>query len=236
MVPSVNALPCLVLTRPRGQAEEFAALFEGQVNVILSPVQRIEPVCVAQHPAQWRTILVTSGNGVRALAALGLPAETRVFAVGDRTAELVENAGMQVVSAKGTVEDLLALCLAHPEAAPFWHLRGHHSRGDLAPRLRAKGLETYETICYQQVEQDLTREARALIEGERPVVLPLFSPRSAALVLEQARPGPRCICVAISKRVAEVAAQSGVTEIVTAQAPTRDAMAESIWRCLGLRV
>lgn len=235
MVPLVNDLPPVVVTRPLAQAQSFAKGLDPRLRAVIAPVQRIVAVPVDAPQLAYETILLTSSNAVRALAALDLPRGQRIFAVGDRTAEQARALGCEVVSASGTVEDVLALCLSRPEAAPFWHLRGEHSRGDLVPRLCAKGIKAHETVCYHQVAQELGADVVSLIEGEGAVLLPLFSPRSAALVLDQATPGPMCICIAISERVAERAYAKGVANVVVAKAPDQLAMWAALQQCLGLR-
>jgi uroporphyrinogen-III synthase len=56
----------------------------------------------------------------------------------------------------------------------------------VAARLAALGLPAAEAVVYDQRPQPLTPAARAWLAGARPVIVPLFSPRSAALFAAEA--------------------------------------------------
>jgi len=192
--------PVLLITRPAPDGARFARHFDG-VRVVLSPLQRIDPVeavCDAQ------AVVFTSTNGVAQAHRLGLSA-VRAWCVGDRTAADARAAGFDAISARGTVEDLLELILAARPTIPIAHIRGRDARGDLAPRLRAAGIDCADCIAYAQTPLSLTAHAITAIEGADPVIIPLFSPRAATLLLGQVTLGPKVRLVAISQAVAKAA-------------------------------
>ncbi len=78
-----------------------------------------------------------------------------------------------------TAEELVAYLLKHRPESPLLHLRGEHSRGNVAERLIESGLSVQEKAVYQQCLLPLTPEAIAAADGETPVIAPLFSPRTA---------------------------------------------------------
>jgi uroporphyrinogen-III synthase len=70
--------------------------------------------------------------------------------------------------------------IASGERGPFLHARGREARGEVAARLRAAGIGCVEAVVYDQVALPLSAEAQALLAGDAPVLVPLFSPMSAA--------------------------------------------------------
>ena len=187
----------LLLTRPEPAAQRFAAEAEQAVGpfaeVVISPMQRIVPLAPLPDLPSDAALAFTSENGVAMAAALlaraGTGGRHRAYCVGARTAEAATTAGFEARAAEGCAEALLAAILADPPPGPVVHVAGRHQRGDLAERLRAAGLQATRVTAYDQQATDLSDAARAALAGERPVVAPLFSPRSAALLAERL-PGP----------------------------------------------
>ena len=84
------------------------------------------------------------------------------------------------------------------------HLRGQHTRGDVALRLSKGGVTCDDVVVYDQVAQVFTQEARDILGGEDCVIAPLFSPRTARHFAEQCET-PRIVhFIAMSPSVAEV--------------------------------
>ena len=191
--------PTLIITRPAPDGARFAAAFDGYI-ALLSPLQRIDPVpaiCAAQG------VIFTSTNGVAQAARLGLSSGP-AWCVGNRTAEIAKVAGFDAVSADGDIEDLLKFIVSDGPDFPVAHIRGRDARGDLAPRLRAAGINCTDCIAYAQTPVPISAQARAMIEGADRVIIPLFSPRAAQLLLDQATIGPNVTFVAISHAVAAI--------------------------------
>ena len=112
---------------------------------------------------------------------------------------------------------------------PCLYCRGLHTRGDLAARLETAGIPTDEVVLYDARPLPLTRAADAVLSGSRPVVLPLFSPRSARLLAANPIAAP-VRAVAISDAVAE--AWNGPGDMRVAQEPTAEAMVRAVVGCL----
>lgn len=178
----------LLLTRPQEASERFAAQLKAagvDLPPVIAPLLRIEPAETPQIAAD-QTVVFTSRNGVLAAPA----GQGRLaYVVGSATGAAAEAAGYRVRLADGDAEALIRRILADHQAGdvagPLLHLRGAHSRGDLAARLSASGLKTHDTVVYDQIAQPLTEAAKTLLTGSEPVILPLFSPRTAALFMEQ---------------------------------------------------
>ncbi|WP_099825141.1 uroporphyrinogen-III synthase [Oceaniglobus indicus] len=226
----------LLLTRPEPAAKSFAALchargFAG--DVVISPVIEIAPKGTVPDLASYPTLIFTSANGVAQVSG-PFAQHHRAYAVGDHTAAAVRERGVPCQSAAGTVEDLLALLIADQPPTPLLHLRGTFSRGDLAGRLRSAGLPTDEAVVYDQAPSALTSEALRLLDGTGPVIMPLFSPRSATLLgqalCESVAPLRLCAISDRAMRRFETAAGPAVMAKVQAAGiaarPDADAMAD----------
>jgi len=128
-------------------------------------------------------LLFTSGNGVRAFAALSKQRDLPVYAVGDRTATLARELGFdRIESADGDVAALVALVRTHrrPEDGLLVHVSGHDIAGELAQTLEGAGYAIRRAVLYDaEPAADLAPATRnALGTGTLDGVL-LFSPRTA---------------------------------------------------------
>lgn len=216
--------PVLVLSRPERQSREFLAACKARVkrdiDAVISPVMEIEATPHVIDPDRFSTLIVTSRN---ALDHVGFPLKDRVVVtVGERTAEQARTLGARAVCLGENVDAFIKNASAID--APALHLRGVHSRGDLAARLTAGGLPTKECIVYDQVEQPLSDEALSALAGGHAVV-PVFSPRSAALVSRNTV-HPETRILAISRSAAE--AWSGPGTVAVSESPDRDGMLELV--------
>jgi uroporphyrinogen-III synthase len=220
----------LLLTRPSAASirtkAEVERLCPG-VCVIVSPVMEIVPVPFALDAVPGEVIL-TSENGAAAAVALGLPEGMRAWCVGSRTAEVAQAAGFDAVSAQRDAEALIALILSAPDGGLLLHLRGEHARGDIAPRLRAAGREAREAVVYRQEERALSGEALAALEGAERVVLPLYSPRSAAILAKQGPFSAPLQVIAISRAAARAAEGLGRPHISLIDNPDGQYMLSAI--------
>jgi uroporphyrinogen-III synthase len=197
----------LLLTRPATASARTKAEVERLrpgVRVVVSPVIEIVQVPFTQAPAQGELIL-TSENGAEAAVALDLPKGMRAWCVGARTAEVARAGGFDAVSAEGDAEALVALILSSSVRGELLHLRGEHARGDIAPRLRAAGRDARDTVVYRQEERVLSDEARSVLGAEQRVVLPVYSPRSAAILVAQGPFAAPLHVIAISREAARAA-------------------------------
>ncbi|QQA42740.1 uroporphyrinogen-III synthase [Pelagovum pacificum] len=218
--------PVLLVTRPAPDGARFAeavARETGQpFDVLQSPLIGIRPrdVSVAERPD---ALVLTSANGAAQIGRLqlsGLPA----FCVGDRTAACAEKEGATAVSAGGDAEALIATILAQKPLGRLLHLRGAHSRGDVAGRLSANGQPCEALVVYDQQPESLTSDARRALAAEAPAVVPLFSPRTAALMADQGPFRGQLHVVAMSEAVAKEAARLSPASLVIASSPEGAAM------------
>lgn len=210
----------LLLTRPERDSEEFLAAIQERlgrdVPALISPVLRIEQVAETGDLAGFETVIVTSRNAVF-LAGRCLKGRS-VATVGQRTADAARAFGAKATCLGDDVEAFLRNI--GELRGPAVHLRGVHGR-DLAGRA---DVAVEERVIYDQVAQDLSGEARALLMSGKAVV-PVFSPRSAALV--SGNPVAASTLVVAISDTAKAAWQSE-GRVVTATAPTREAMLDLV--------
>ncbi|WP_232830853.1 uroporphyrinogen-III synthase [Tropicimonas sp. IMCC34011] len=175
----------LLLTRPRAASERFAAMLRGWpalggLPVLIAPLMEIVRLPVPRDVLKDASgIVFTSVNAVEALGlpGAGLPA----WCVGPATAQAAEAAGFTVRLVARDAEELVATMTAAPEAGRLVHVGGRHRRGRVAERLTAAGWRCDPVCVYDQVPRPIGTAAQALLGGRDPVLVPVFSPRSAAL-------------------------------------------------------
>ncbi|MDT8857562.1 uroporphyrinogen-III synthase [Paracoccaceae bacterium Fryx2] len=232
-------LPAILLTRPAEQGDRFAAAlrarFGDSLRCVAAPmlVPRYFAPALPQTPVD--ALIFTSETGVAAFARLSadpvLARITRAWCVGDRTAKAARDCGLTAISAKGDADALLEAIVAAGETGPLLHLRGAEVRGDLAGMLTARGIPTDQAVVYAQESAALTPDALHLLRQGAPVVVPLFSPRSASLftaAAQQAGTSAPLWVAALSPTVAEAAGGLQPARMVTAGRPDSDAMQEAV--------
>ncbi len=218
-------MPVFLLTRPedaaRGFARQMADEF-GPVQVMIAPLTGIEWADDAPDLHGIQALVFTSRNGVLAYQRLDMPKGMRAYCVGEATSRAASQVGLEAISADGDAAALIALIAAAGQCGPILHIRGAETRGAVAHRLNQAGIETFETVLYRQVTLPLPTEARTLLQGNLPVIVPLFSPRSAARFAAYAPFDAPLFLAAISPAAAERLHGLETRAIVTADRP--DAM------------
>ncbi len=197
--------------------------------MIISPVLRISPVTDAIDLSEFEGVILTSENGAVALSRVACVGGVRAWCVGDRTAEVATDLGMRAFSAHGDANALVALLVGRASAGTLLHVHGTRTRGDVVARIRAAGVRAESRVVYEQVETPLTGTARACLNDRGPVVLPLFSPRSAKLVGDVARTAnaPLAI-VALSRSVANAWTGPAPSLLAIAERPDSPNMLEGV--------
>ncbi len=228
--PGEPPVTTLLLTRPLPQSERFAELIGetlADLRVVISPVLRIVRV-ETPDLRDGEDIVLTSASALDVIDTAPLVGRT-AYCVGDRTAAAAKAAGLHAVSADGDADALVRLIRSAPPGGGLVHLRGRHGRGDVADRLAATGLTVREVVVYDQQPVPLSPEARALLGDTEPVILPLFSPRSAAL-LSEAVPDPAApmAIVAISDAAAKAWNGPSPARRVVAGRPNAQAVLDAI--------
>ena len=224
-------MPTLLVTRPIEASERFVNAIRAElpdVQTVISPVIRFEAVaCDASNTGQ--SLILTSAQASKRAAALGFQGAT-TYCVGAQTTKIAQEAGLHATCFGADVADLVDQLASDPPNEPLLYLRGRHVASELVAELSKGGMNIAEAIVYDQIAQRLTAEAQAALSGKEPVVLPLFSPRSARLI-KGAVSAPVSI-IAMSQNVADAAGHLDATDVCVAPEPTAKAMVAATCRAL----
>jgi len=177
--------PIVLLSRPMEQSVRFREAL-GDMRTIISPIMEIRPVPAEVDLSGYDVLLFASRHAVQAVRRFA-PEGKYAIAVGQATAGAARELGMDVTAAGGDAGALVKLAAQSPRGSRMLFLRGRHSRGDVAQKLAEKGFSVDSVVVYDQVEKPLNPEAEGLLRGNARVIVPLFSPRSSALMGREAR-------------------------------------------------
>lgn len=220
----------LVITRPAAQADRFAALCRGLIGpdlpVLIAPVVDIKAEPLSVELAQFDWLIVTSQAAIQSLTWPENLPRLPIWAVGPRTAEAARAAGFVAHDGGGDAAALIATIIAARPSGRLLHLHGAETRGRVAEHLRAAGLSVTACVAYRQNDVSLAPKALRVLHGVGPIILPIFSARSAQRLLAYYPTAP-CRVVAISEAVAGVWPDT-YGEITITGAPTAISMAQSI--------
>ena len=176
----------LLVTRPAEDATATAEKLQRRgFRPILTPLLTIAPIPDAVLPdlGDYLGLIVTSANGVRALAERTDRRGDLIMAVGEHTAARARALGFtRVESADG---DALVLVnyvsdRLDPDEGKLLHLRGETLAVDPAPILRDAGFTVDSCTLYRaEIIERLTDEAEAALAAGTVEGVLLYSPRSA---------------------------------------------------------
>ncbi|MFS4436591.1 uroporphyrinogen-III synthase [Paracoccaceae bacterium GXU_MW_L88] len=165
----------ILLTRPQASSEALAARL-APLPCLIAPVMRIAPV-ETLPPLDAEELVFTSAAAVRVFAALSDRRDLPVWCVGARCAEAAMAVGMKAQTADGDLASLDALLEAEKVArGGLVHLSGTYLTGELP------GVRSIPIYDQPALPPDLAALA-TLAEGAISTV-PLYSPRSAALLMD----------------------------------------------------
>ncbi|TLP65605.1 uroporphyrinogen-III synthase [Parasedimentitalea maritima] len=196
----------LLMTRPYDAAQRFVselpAALIGDLEVIYSPLLKVQPLNETIDLEGFSAVVFTSSNGVSVAARSLGRVSLRAYCLGERTTLAAEKAGWQSQFCGMTADDLVSDLLKRRPSGRMLHLRGQHSRGDVAARLSEAGLDCREQVIYDQLVLPLTNEASTALSLSRDLVVPLFSPRTARQFADLCPQGAPIHLIAMSDAVA----------------------------------
>lgn len=220
--------PTLLMTRPLEASERFVTSLQKDValdDVVISPVLAICPTGNAPEPGAARGVIFSSAQAVHLYNG---PTDLPAYCVGPHTTEVAKQRGFKAEQKGRNAEELVQALIGSAVPEPLLHLHGTHTRGKIAARLAAAGQDVRAVALYDQQPAQLSCDALALLDGERPVILPLFSPRSARLLSAQAQGRAERWVVSMSEQVAENAKGLLPARHLLASRPDAEAMRATI--------
>jgi uroporphyrinogen-III synthase len=234
------AVPVL-LTRPRAQAEGFARQllqrFGGRVRPVIAPLMVPEYLTPPPPEGPFAAVIFTSAHGVEGAVRLGLKLPRLAYCVGRSTAAAAQRAGLEAHSADGAAADLVASILQDPPNGRILYIRGVDTSGDVANDLIYNNIPVLSLQVYLQKPAPFAGESLDLLRRNSPVILPLFSPRSA-MIFRDAMPSDAQAdlhIVAMSVAVAQAAAAIAHGALVVAKRPDAAAMIDGVESLLAAR-
>ncbi|WP_425097969.1 uroporphyrinogen-III synthase [Tropicibacter sp. S64] len=229
-----SPLPILLMTRPRAQAEGVVRALRdkgARFREVYAPL--IGVASTGDMPAQEGLdgLIFTSANGVRLWIARSGRRDLPCVTVGDATARAASESGMEAQSAQGDAEALIARMSQERPEGQWLHVHGTHSRGNIAERLSAEGLDVTEAVIYDQPEIPPTEEALTALAGKIPVIAPLYSPRTAALFARLPIKAPLLVA-GLSPAVVKPLSALHIRRQTIASRPDSDAMQTAVLELL----
>lgn len=220
--------PVILITRPAPECAATADVL-GRLTglrVIQSPLLAIRAMGALPDMTEVETLIFTSRNAVRRYAALNGP-NLPAICVGTATAAVAREMGHQTRTMGGDAAALIKDVIADPPVGPMLHIRGEVAQCEIARHLTAAGLPTDEVVVYAQDFLDLSKGATAALVGQAPVIVPLYSPRTArrfALLCPKDAP-VHIVSISRSTQDALNLANEGFNAISTSISATPDAAA-----------
>jgi len=228
-------MPSFLLTRPAAAADRFArslrARFGSGIRIVISPVLTPKLLAPPIPAGPFAALVFTSETGVAGFRQVSADRHLPAWCVGERTAAAALEAGFDTRSAAGDLAALVAAIGRAGATGPFLYARGRDTAGSLTNSLKSFDITVEEVVVYEQQATPLTPVATALLTDDRPVLAPLFSPRTAALFC--AEPSVRCrraplLIAALSPAVAAACTGVQAQQTVCATRPDAEAMLEAI--------
>ena len=202
-------MPALLLTRPIERSHDFAKMLGIAVRIEISPVIKIIPAQSDVNIKGYDAVIFTSSTAIR-MAGQG----HKAWCVGMRTTQQARAAGFDAHMAGADVAEMVKMLRQTPPQT-LLYLRGKHITCDLITALPEHRIT--QQVIYDQQCVDLTPKAKALLNNIQPVLVPLFSLRSARLLFMQHSCWQHHIAAAISPRVAKLAISAGFSAVHVAK-------------------
>ena len=219
----------VLLTRPEAQSRRFAERLPDAAEPVIAPLQRIVFLDAELPLDEAQVVIFTSQNGVLAATRLHAGDGRRAYCVGSRTAAIAQANGFVAQDCGGRADLLVDWILQARDPGPFLRVRGRHSRGDVAGRLRSAGLQVTDVVLYEQLELPFPEDVRRRLLSGR-ILVPLFSPRSATLFQAAIPEAPDAELICISGAAADAVRSVNYRDVHCLAEPTADAMLEEVSR------
>ena len=230
-----HAVP-LLLTRPETQAADFSerlrVRFGGRLEIIHSPLLQPRFFAPPLPAGPFSALILTSQSGVegylRLHAARHLPKD--VLCVGERTASAAHDAGLRPIAVAPDAASLILQIMEMRPTGRLLHLRGRDTRGNISELLQSAGIDTADAVVYAQEARRLSPSAKVALQCATPILVPLFSPRTAVLFVSELVRIQAVSPLFVAAMSGEVALEVGASgaQIKVSAKPDAAAMADTI--------
>ena len=218
----------LLLTRPLGGNERFCLKIKHLLyscEILDNPIQKIDFLPRLSKVNKNSVLIFTSANGLRAAKKHNL-INKKCFVVGANTKKIAVSFGYDVLGFSKDQENLLKLIKSKKPTESMVHIRGKHTVGNLCDALKRNQFSCLDIIGYNQEPLKIKKQNLQKIHSGRPVILPIFSSRSAEL-LQSNLDLTGFNVIAISEAVAKVITGVELGELVISKKPDLSSMQEA---------
>ena len=218
----------LLLTRPLGGNERFCLKIKHLLyscEILDNPIQKIDFLPSLSKVNKNSVLIFTSANGLRAAKKHNL-INKKCFVVGANTKKIAVSFGYDVLGFSKDQENLLKLIKSKKPTESMVHIRGKHTVGNLCDALKRNQFSCLEVIGYNQEPLKIKKQNLQKIHSGRPVILPIFSSRSAEL-LQSNLDLTGFNVIAISEAVAKIITGVELGELVISKKPDLSSMQEA---------
>ena len=218
----------LLLTRPLGGNERFCLKIKHLLyscEILDNPIQKIDFLPSLSKVNKNSVLIFTSANGLRAAKKHNL-SNKKCFVVGANTKKIAVSFGYDVLGFSKDQENLLKLIKSKKPTESMVHIRGKHTVGNLCDALKRNQFSCLDIIGYNQEPLKIKKQNLQKIHSGRPVILPIFSSRSAEL-LQSNLDLTGFNVIAISEAVAKIVTGVELGELVISKKPDLNSMQEA---------
>ena len=218
----------LLLTRPLGGNERFCLKIKHLLyscEILDNPIQKIDFLPSLGKVNKNSVLIFTSANGLRAAKKQNL-LNKKCFVVGANTKKIAVSFGYDVLGFSKDQENLLKLIKSKKPTESMVHIRGKHTVGNLCDALKRNQFSCLDIIGYNQEPLKIKKQNLQKIHSGRPVILPIFSSRSAEL-LQSNLDLTGFNVIAISEAVAKIVTGVELGELVISKKPDLKSMQEA---------
>ena len=218
----------LLLTRPLGGNERFCLKIKHLLyscEILDNPIQKIDFLPSLGKVNKNSVLIFTSANGLRAAKKHNL-INKKCFVVGANTKKIAVSFGYDVLGFSKDQENLLKLIKSKKPTESMVHIRGKHTVGNLCDALKRSQFSCLDIIGYNQEPLKIKKQNLQKIHSGRPVILPIFSSRSAEL-LQSNLDLTGFNVIAISEAVAKIVTGVELGELVISKKPDLNSMQEA---------
>ena len=218
----------LLLTRPLGGNERFCLKIKHLLyscEILDNPIQRIDFLPSLSKVNKNSVLIFTSANGLRAAKKHNL-INKKCFVVGANTKKIAVSFGYDALGFSKDQENLLKLIKSKKPTESMVHIRGKHTVGNLCDALKRNQFSCLDIIGYNQEPLKIKKQNLQKIHSGRPVILPIFSSRSAEL-LQSNLDLTGFNVIAISEAVAKIVTEVELGELVISKKPDLNSMQEA---------
>ena len=218
----------LLLTRPLGGNERFCLKIKHLLyscEILDNPIQKIDFLPSLGKVNKNSVLIFTSANGLRAAKKHNL-INKKCFVVGANTKKIAVSFGYDVLGFSKDQENLLKLIKSKKPTESMVHIRGKHTVGNLCDALKRNQFSCLDIIGYNQEPLKIKKQNLQKIHSGRPVILPIFSSRSAEL-LQSNLDLTGFNIIAISEAVAKIVTGVELGKLVISKKPDLNSMQEA---------